>query len=105
MIVFSDKFNIYNIHPDFKFKLFDLKKINTLARNHPFQHLVFILYKYCYDFIRSEEYDNDDIFDEFYFNLLDRYYRYGITFEDDNVYDKTNYTYMKLLIIINHLNI
>ena len=35
---------------DFKFKLFDLKKINTLARNHPFQHLVFMLNKYSDDF-------------------------------------------------------
>ena len=88
MIVFNDNCNIYNIPTDFKFKLFDLKKINTLARNHPFQHLVFILYKYCGDFLTNEEYDNDYILDEFYFILLDRYYRYGITFEDDNVYDK-----------------
>ena len=88
MIIFSCEMKKFIIPPDFKFKLFDLKKINTLARNHPFQHLVFILYKYCGDFLTNEEYDNDYILDEFYFILLDRYYRYGITFEDDNVYDK-----------------
>ena len=88
MIISSYEMKIFNIPPDFKFKLLDLKKINTLGRNHPFQHLVFILYKYCCDFLTNEEYDNDYILDEFYFILLDRYYRYGITFEDDNVYDK-----------------
>ena len=88
MIICSPEMNKFIIPRNFKFKLFDLKKINTLARNHPFQHLVFILYKYCYDFLTNEEYDNDYILDEYYFILLDRYYRYGITFEDDNVYDK-----------------
>ena len=88
MIVFCDFMNIFNIPTDFKFKLFDLKKINTLARNHPFQRLIFILYKYCYDFLRNEEYNNDSILDEDYFILLDRYYKFCITFEDSNVYDK-----------------
>ena len=74
--------------PDFKFKLFDLKKINTLARNHPFQHLVFMLNKYSGDFLENEEYDNDPYLDEDYFILLDRYYKFGITFENSDVYYK-----------------
>ena len=88
MIICSSELNHFIITDDFKFELFDLKKINTLARNHPFQHLVFILYKYYCDFLENEEYDNDSIFDKEYFILLDRYYKYGITFEDRNVYDK-----------------
>ena len=97
MLIQSFKIDELIIPPDFKFELFDLKKINTLARNHPFQHLVFIVYKYCCDFLENEEYDNDRIFDKEYFILLDRCYKYGITFEDDNVYDKKKYTYMKIL--------
>ena len=77
----------YVLPHDFKFELFDLKKKNTLYHNHPFQRLVFILQKYYCDFITNEEYDNDEIFEE-YFILLDRYYKYGITFQDDDVYDK-----------------
>ena len=107
--------NKFIIPPDFKFKLFDLKKINTLARNHPFQHLVFMLIKYSGDFLENEEYDNDPYLDEDYFILLDRYYRYGITFEDSNIYNKiffcfriffkTNYSYLKILKKIHHLDI
>ena len=82
--------NKFIIPPDFKFKLFDLKKINTLARNHPFQHLVFMLNKYSYDFLQNEEYDNDPYLDEDYFILLDRYYKFGITFENSDVYYKKN---------------
>ena len=94
MIISSYELKNYYIPPDFKFELFDLKN-KILFRNHPYQHLIFILYKYCYgDFIpdpeNDEEYDDDD-YDELFkkhFKLLDRYYRYGITFEDDEIYDK-----------------
>ena len=113
MIICSSELNHFIITDDFKFELFDLKKINTLARNHPFQHLVFILYKYCCDFLENEEYDNDSIFDKEYFILLDRYYKYGITFEDDNVYDKKKlyvYEYTNInppfkILIRNHYDI
>ena len=80
--------NKFIIPPDFKFKLFDLKKNNTLARNHPFQHLVFMLIKYSDDFLENEEYDNDPYLDEDYFISLDRYYKFGITFENSDVYYK-----------------
>ena len=87
MIISSYEMKNYNIPPDFKFKLFDLKN-KILLRNHPFQYLIFILYKYCYgDFMTDSDYDNDGIFEK-YFILLDRYYRYGIIFEDNEVYDK-----------------
>ena len=87
MILCSPKLSKFIMPHDFKFELFDLKKINTLHNNHPFQHLVFILQKYCCDFLENEKYDNDEIYEE-YFNLLDRYYKYGITFDDGDVYDK-----------------
>ena len=80
--------NKFIIPPDFKFKPFDLKLINTLARNHPFQHLVFMLYKYSADFLENEEYDNDPYLDADYFILLDRYCRYGVTFENSNIFYK-----------------
>ena len=88
MITCSPEMNKFIIPPDFKFKLFDLKKINTLARNHPFQHLVFMLIKYSDDFLENEEYDNDPYLDEDYFISLDRYYKFGITFENSDVYYK-----------------
>ena len=88
MIICSPEMNKFIIAPDFKFKLFDLKKINTLARNHPFQHLVFMLIKYSGDFLEIEEYDDDPYLDEDYFILLDRYYKFGITFENSDVYYK-----------------
>ena len=76
------------ISKDFKFELFDLKKINTIARNHPFNHLVYMFYKYSPDFLENEVCDNDPYLDKDYFILLDRYYKFGINFEDSNVYYK-----------------
>ena len=40
----------------------DLKLIDTIFRRHPFQYLIFILYKYSGDFLYNEEYDNDNYF-------------------------------------------
>ena len=104
MIICSPEMNKFIIPPDFKFKTFDLKLINTLARNHPFQHLVFMLFKYSPDFIENEIYDDDEYLGDYFF-LLDRYYRYGITFENSDIhYEKSsifknpfkkNYMYMK----------
>ena len=88
MIICSNEIKKFIINPDFKFKLFDLKKINTLARNHHFQHLVFMIVKYSGDFLENEEYDNDTYLDEDYFILVDRYYKFGITFGNSDVYYK-----------------
>ena len=67
---------------------FDLKLIDTISRKHPFQHTIFILNKYSGDFLYNDEYDNDEYFKTDYFDLLDKYYRYGISFEDDQIYFK-----------------
>ena len=53
-----------------------------------------MLIKYSGDFLENEEYDNDSYLDEDYFILLDRYYKFGITFENSDVYYKKNYTYL-----------
>ena len=106
MIICSPEMKKLILLPDFKLKPFDLKLINTLAINHPFQNTVFMLWKYSPDFIDNEIYDDDKYFEEDYFFLLDRYYRYGITFEDSNIYNekcfcfgipfKKKYMYMKI---------
>ena len=67
---------------------FDLKLIDTISRKHPFQHTIFILNKYSGDFLYNDDYDNDEYFKTDYFDLLDKYYRYGISFEDDQIYFK-----------------
>ena len=64
-----------------------------------------MLIKYSGDFLENEEYDNDSYLDEDYFILLDRYYKFGITFENSDVYYKKNYTYWKILKKIHLLDI
>ena len=76
MILFSHEMQKFIPPPDFKFKLFDFKN-KILFRQHPYQYLVFILYKYCYgSFLNDEYYNNadDEIFEN-YFKFLDTYYR------------------------------
>ena len=65
---------------------FDLKLIDTISRKHPFQYTIFIINKYSGDFLYNDEYDNDEYFRTDYFDLLDKYYRYGISFEDDQIH-------------------
>ena len=64
-----------------------------------------MLIKYSDDFLENEEYDNDPYLDEDYFISLDRYYKFGITFENSDVYYKKNYTYLKILKKIHHIDI
>ena len=68
-------------------KPFDLKLINNLARNHPYQEIMILVYKYYCSYVDGFR---GDILDEIdYFELLDRYYRYGITFRNENLYPNT----------------
>ena len=97
MIICSPEMDKFILPPDFKLKPFDLKLINTLALNHPFQNTVLMLWKYSPDFTENEIYDDDEYFEKDYFFLLDRYYRYGITFEDEEIYyEKKLYVYEDL---------
>ena len=59
-------------------KPYDLKMINDLSRNHPYQKIMFIVIK-CY-MSYHDEYPGDVLDEIDYFELLDSYYRYGITF-------------------------
>ena len=75
-----EKFNPLKWEP----KPFDLKMKNDLSRNYPYQRIMFLVYEYYGSYVDEIE---GDILDEIdYFKLLDRYYRYGITFEDRDLY-------------------
>lgn len=93
MIICCPEMNELIIKSNWEIKPFDLKLINNLTRNHPYQRIMFSIYKY-YDLYDDES--EGEILDEIdYFKLLDRYYRYGITFEDDDLYPKNKILYEK----------
>ena len=62
---------------------YDLKKINDISRKHPYQQTMFFVYKYYSSY--DDEVEGDILYEIDYFKLLDRYYRYGIVFEDDEI--------------------
>ena len=71
MIICSSEMQKFIPPPNFKFKLFDFKN-KILLRNHPYQHLLFILYKYCYGtFMKVLDYP-DDVED--YDSLFEKYF-------------------------------
>ena len=74
-----DEFNPSN----WELKPFDLKMKNDLARNHPYQRTMYWVYKY---YTSYDEVEGDILYEIDYFQILDRYYRYGITFEDSDLY-------------------
>ena len=47
---------------------------------------MFWIYKYYDSYV--DESEGDILYEIDYFNLLDRYYRYGITFEDKDLFPK-----------------
>ena len=83
MIIYSIEMEKF-IPSDWKFKPFDLKLINNLARNHPYQKIMFLVYKYYCSY--DDEVEGDRLNEIDYFKLLDRYYRYGIGFNDSEIY-------------------
>ena len=77
MIVCSDELTDFR-PKNWELKPFNLKYINDISMIYPYQKNIFILYKY---------YGLDDIeLLDSYFELLDRYYRRGIGFMDDEIY-------------------
>ena len=93
MILFSPEMDRFIINSDWEIKSFDLKLIDNLKRNYPYQKIMFYVYDYSSSYIDEVE---GDILDEIdYFKLLDRYYRYGITFEDEDLYPKKRILYEK----------
>ena len=93
MILFSPEMDRFIINSDWEIKPFDLKLINNLRRNYPYQKIIY----YVNDYYNS--YDGEvegDILDEIdYFKLLDRYYKFGITFQDHNLFPEKRILYEK----------
>ena len=83
MILVSPELDEFN-PSNWELKPFDLKMKNDLARNHPYQRTMFLVYKYYASY--DDEVEGEILFEIDYFQLLDRYYRYGITFEDSDLY-------------------
>ena len=54
---------------------------------------MFWVYKYYASYV--DELEGDILYEIDYFELLDRYYRYGITFEDGDLYPKKRILYEK----------
>ena len=78
MIVYCPEMREF-IPSNYEIKPFDLKLINSLARNHPYQETMYRVYKYYCSYV--DEFEGDILKDINYFDLLDNYYRYGITFD------------------------
>ena len=93
MILGCPEMNELIINSNWELKPFDLKLINNLERNHPYQKIMFLVYKYYCSYV--DEVEGDIINEIEYFKLLDRYYRYGITFEDCDLYPKKRILYEK----------
>ena len=93
MILCSPEMDKFIISLNWEIKPFDLKLINNLARIHPYTKTMYLVYKYYASYVDEVE---SDILDEIdYFKLLNRYYRYGITFEDYELYPKKRILYEK----------
>ena len=93
MILCSPEMDKFIIPLNWEIKPFDLKLINNLARIHPYTKTMYLVYKYYASYVDEVE---SDILDEIdYFKLLNRYYRYGITFEDYELYPKKRILYEK----------
>ena len=91
MILGSPELDKFIVPLNWEIKPFDLKLINDLSRNHPYQKAMFWVYKYYASY--DDEVEGDILNEVDYFKLLDRYYRYGITFEDDDLYPKKRILY------------
>ena len=78
MIIHSIEMDEF-IPSEWKLKPYDLKMINDLARNHPYQETMFLVYKYYCSYV--DEFPGDILNEVDYFEILDNYYRDGITFQ------------------------
>ena len=86
MMVHCDEMDELIIPLNWEPKPYDLKMINDLTRNHPYQKIMFLVYKYYCSYV-DDWFPGDILYEIDYFKLLDiRYYRYGITFEDCDLY-------------------
>ena len=90
MITDGPEFDKFLVEPGMEIKPFDMKLSKEIFLNHPFKILMFYLGKHPPDYSR---WDGIDLCD-FYFEMLDDYNRYGISFKrEDNLFPD-NYLYV-----------
>ena len=88
MILGSPELDKFIVDPSMKLEPFDPKLIKKIQPNHPYKLFLFFLYKYYPSYSCSSKKNDadpdqqgyEDVTD-FYFRLLDDYYRYGVTFD------------------------
>ena len=76
MITSDPEFDNFEVKPELKLESFDMKQKDEIFLNHPFKILMFYLGKHPPYYSR---WDGIDLCD-FYFEMLDDYIRYGISF-------------------------
>ena len=80
MITYGTEFDNFKVEPGMELESFDMNQAEEIFLNHPFKILLYYLRKHLpYGSFFSEVDIND-----FYFELLDDYNRYGIAFEREN---------------------
>ena len=88
MILGSPELDKFIVDPSMKLEPFNPKLIKKIQPNHPYKLFLFFLYKYYPSYSCSSKKNDadpnqqgyEDVTD-FYFRLLDDYYRYGVTFD------------------------
>ena len=90
MILGSRELDDFIVEPSIKLEPFDPKLIKKIQPNHPYKLFLWILYKYNPSYngwndndAKPDSQGYDDNVVDFYFRLLDDYYRYGVTFDRD----------------------
>ena len=86
MICWCDEMDKLKIPQDCEIESYDLNLINDISRIHPYQYAIFVVYKYYSSYYDEEEELGDVLHEIDYFMLLDRYYKYGITFDKYQLY-------------------
>ena len=80
MITYGTEFDNFEFEPGMELESFDMKQAEEIFLNHPFKILMFYLGKHPPGYSR---WDGIDLCD-FYFEMLDDYNRYGISFKREN---------------------
>ena len=104
MILGSRELDEFIDEPWMDLEPFDPKLIKKIKPNHPYKLFLWIIYKYYPSYNNRNDNDENDV--DFYFNILDDFNRYGITFQpeydlfpdnklgvlEDNYYGKSTYS-------------
>ena len=83
MITHGPEFDNFKVEPGMELESFDMKQAEEIFLNHPFKILMYFLVKHPPGCSRWDGIDLSD----FYFEMLDDYNRYGISFRrEDNLF-------------------